>query len=69
VSERDNIHQPARVIVGHCPECLRVVVIENNHEAWPAVQCQCGWGGATTQLRNKRRHERGVDDVITGGGL
>jgi hypothetical protein len=62
------VHQPERAIVGHCPACLRVVMIENNHEVWPPIRCECGWHGDTTELRNKRRFERGLDDVITGHG-
>ena len=62
------IRQPERVIVGTCPSCVRVLVVENNHEVWPYVECACGWGGATTDIANKRRFQHGLDDVITGGG-
>lgn len=51
-------HQPARVIAGHCPSCGEVVVVFNNHETWPLVQCRCGWQGATTSVYNRIRLER-----------
>lgn len=50
-------HQPRRVIAGHCPKCLQVVVIFNNHEVWPLVHCKCGWAGATTAIHNHTRLE------------
>lgn len=53
-------HQPARVIVGHCPDCKRVVVVFNNHEVWPLVVCHgCGWHGATTAILHHTRLEQG----------
>jgi hypothetical protein len=58
VSEQPT-HQPERVISGHCPDCRRVAVVFNNHEAWPAVRCVCGWAGATTGLDHLVRLENG----------
>lgn len=58
MAKEEPTHQPARVVVGHCPKCLEVCVIFNNYEAWPPFVCKCGQGGATTQLLNKVRHER-----------
>ena len=52
-------HQPARVVVGHCPECHEVIVIFNNYEVWPPAVCKCGWGGATTSIEHYARFERG----------
>jgi hypothetical protein len=52
-------HQPARVICGHCPRCALVVVVFNNHEAWPAIRCACGWQGGTTEIEHKVRLEAG----------
>ena len=54
-----SIRQPARVIVGHCPECRAVLVIENNYEVWPYVECSCGWHGDTQAVDNRARYERG----------
>jgi hypothetical protein len=54
-----NIRQPKRVIVGHCPECGEVLVIENGGEVWPYVDCVCGWGGTTQEVANRARYERG----------
>lgn len=51
-------YQPARVIVGHCPECKNTVVIFNDYETWPLVRCKCGWSGATTDIDNHIRLER-----------
>lgn len=49
----DRISQPTRVIVGHCPACSRVLVIENDGEAWPFVDCECGWGGTTLDIADR----------------
>lgn len=51
-------HQPDRVLTGRCPECRRVVVVFNNHESWPLVECRCGWTGATTQVDARHRLDR-----------
>lgn len=59
MSERDKTHTPARVIVGHCPDCRGVLVVENNYEVWPLVYCCCGWVGATDKVENRARYERG----------
>lgn len=60
MSDRSNggeepTHQPARVVAGHCPWCLRVVVVFNNYECWPAVVCECGWKGPTFAIANHTR--------------
>lgn len=60
--EPGDTYQAARVIVGHCPECMRVVVVFNNFESWPLVTCTCGWQGQTTDVRNRVRAER--DNVL-----
>lgn len=54
------IRQPARVIVGHCPDCAAVLVVENNYEVWPLVRCRCGWGGDTHAISNRTRYEPGA---------
>lgn len=53
------IRQPARVIVGHCPRCSLVLVVENFGEVWPYVECSCGWHGDTLAIVNRARFERG----------
>jgi hypothetical protein len=53
------ISQPARVIVGHCPACALVLVVQNGGETWPYVECSCGWAGATDAIANRARFERG----------
>lgn len=58
--------QPLRVVVGHCPSCARVCVIENHHETWAPAQCACGWAGATTELDNHVRHEFGGTATASG---
>lgn len=55
--ERDKTRQPARVLVGHCPECRDALVVENNYEVWPLVYCRCGWVGPTTDVENRARYE------------
>lgn len=50
-------HQPQRVIAGHCPTCRSVVVVFNNFETWPLVECRCGWAGGTTEIDNHTRLE------------
>jgi hypothetical protein len=37
------IRQPHRAAVGYCPECRRVVIVENDGGTWPLVVCRCGW--------------------------
>lgn len=64
MSEQDNIRQPYRVIVGHCPKCLRVLVVENHYETWPLVRCKCEWEGTTTQIHNAVRYE--LDGIVEG---
>lgn len=51
--------QPERVLLGHCPECKRVVVVENNLETWPLVECACGWAGSTQDVEHRQRYDRG----------
>lgn len=63
MSEQDKIRQPARVIVGHCPACRAVLVIENNYEVWPYIRCGgCEWHGDTLAVANSVRYER--DGVV-----
>lgn len=59
--------QPERVLVGHCPECGRVVVVENHHESWPLVTCACGWRDGTTAIRNGRLYERAPSPFVAVG--
>jgi len=55
----DEIRQPSRVIVGHCPACRLVLVVENEYGVWPYVECACGWQGDTQAIENRARYERG----------
>lgn len=51
-----------RVLVGHCPspDCSGApLVVLNNRESWPLVDCPCGWAGPTTDLVNRSRLDRG----------
>ena len=57
--EREKTRQPRCAIAGHCPECLDLLVVENNGESWPLVHCRCGWTGPTTSVRNRVRFEDG----------
>lgn len=52
------ITQPSRVITGNCPQCGRVLVITNELEAWPLVECSCEWRGGTDALDEYHRAER-----------
>ena len=52
------VQQPARAIVGHCPECQDVIVVINNYEVWPYITCRCGWKGPTTGVAHRTRYER-----------
>jgi len=52
------ILQPSRVIVGYCPKCRRVLVVTNEYESWPYVECSCGWSGATDEIADRMRFER-----------
>lgn len=63
----DETQQPTRVLVGHCPECGRVCVVENDYRSWPLVHCACGWTGATTGVRNGHLYER--DGVLRTVGI
>lgn len=54
-----SVHNPARAIVGLCPSCSNVIVLLNDHEAWPLATCPCGWTGTTTDLVDRVRYERG----------
>lgn len=51
--------QPGRVRVGHCPKCGEVIVVMNNHEAWPMVRCNCGWEAPTSNWPGSIRLEAG----------
>jgi hypothetical protein len=62
MSESEKIRQPYRVVVGHCPKCERVLVVENSYEVWPLVVCKCGWEGATTAIDHAARYEH--DGVV-----
>lgn len=57
--------QSERVMVGWCPNCRRVVVVLNNYEVWPLVDCACGAQYPTTLLIGAVRYCRdeihGVD--------
>lgn len=59
MTPRRGIRQPLRVIVGHCPECERVIVVENDGGVWPYVVCSCEWHGDTSAIVNRARFERG----------
>lgn len=52
------VYQPARVIVGNCPNCGRVVCVHNDHEVWAYVDCECGAKYPTTLIVNPTRVER-----------
>lgn len=52
--EANAVHSADRVLAGHCPRCGRVLIILNNHEVWPYVQCTCDWAGATTDFDHTR---------------
>lgn len=57
--ERDpRVLQPSRVIVGHCPACARVIVITNEFESWPYVECVCSFKLDTTSIAHHARFER-----------
>lgn len=58
MSDTDRVYQPDRVIVGHCPHCGRVVVVHNDHEVWPYINCECGQAYSTTEIDNVHRVER-----------
>lgn len=51
--------QPERVIVGFCPKCKSVVLVENHHEMWPLANCHCGWTGTTMEIARRQRFENG----------
>lgn len=53
------VHTPARAVVGLCPSCGQVLVVTNNHETWPLVECTCEWRGGTTELAEHRYYRRG----------
>ncbi len=59
----EKTRQPSRVVVGHCPECSRVIVIENEYDVWPPATCVCGWADSTGAIANRVRYER--DGVVT----
>lgn len=65
----DEVYQPARVIVGHCPECKEVIVILNNYGVWPYVVCKCGWTGDTLAIENRVRYERQGKVLLESGIL
>jgi hypothetical protein len=51
--------QAERVVIGLCPRCRAVLVVLNWREAWPLAYCECSWVGATTELADRQRYERG----------
>lgn len=53
----DAVRQPSRLYVGHCPECKRVVAVENDYGTWPLATCTCGWADGLTALVNAVRFE------------
>jgi endogenous inhibitor of DNA gyrase (YacG/DUF329 family) len=61
----DQVQQPQRVVVGHCPRCGMVVVVLNNRGVWPYIECRCGAHGDMDWLVNKHRIEDGF--VINNG--
>lgn len=61
-----SVHNPSRVVAGHCPKCESVVVILNDHEVWDLATCPCGWADGTTALVNHVRLERGLLIVEDG---
>lgn len=61
--EDQRVYQPARLIVGWCPECGRLVVIHNDHEVWPLAKCDCGWVSGTGGLVDQARFERDYSGI------
>jgi endogenous inhibitor of DNA gyrase (YacG/DUF329 family) len=57
-SDPPAVHQPERVIVGNCPDCGRVIVVLNNREVWPFIECECGARLQTTDIVQSHRVER-----------
>jgi endogenous inhibitor of DNA gyrase (YacG/DUF329 family) len=55
--EAKKTEQPARILVGHCPQCGDPVLIQNNFEMWPLVYCRCGFVGDTWSIVNRVRIE------------
>jgi hypothetical protein len=49
--------QPARALVGNCPTCGALIIVENNGETWPLVTCRCGWRG-DVPFEGAHLHER-----------
>jgi hypothetical protein len=66
VTERQRT--PARVLVGNCPACLRVIVIENNYEAWPLASCSCGWLDGTSAVLYGRVYQRDARPIDVSSG-
>lgn len=52
--ESERNYSAARVLIGNCPQCERVLVVLNDGESWPLVYCPCGWCDATTALSGMR---------------
>jgi ribosomal protein L37AE/L43A len=69
--EQLRIFQPARLVVGGCPDCGRLIVIHNDHEVWPPSLCECGWAGATVDLvmRCRFESEHWREDLPAGSRL
>lgn len=60
----ERTYQPSRMVVGHCPNCRRVVGCFNEYGTWPPIICKCGWAGPTTEIDNYVRFEReGIRNV------
>lgn len=51
--------QAPRIVIGHCPNCRRALVVLNAREIWPYIECAapCDWSGPTTALENRARYE------------
>lgn len=57
--DADKVLQPERAIIGLCPSCRALLIVCNWFEVWPYVLCECGWSGATTQIEDRGRYEKG----------
>lgn len=58
------VHYAARVIVGHCAACHEPIVVLNNYETWPLIECHCGWTGGVWDLNNPHAFTNNNVDVL-----